>query len=118
MGRTSVCMFGAAFAAAVGIGAASAGEMPASSAALSRQALGSTAQARPLSGSFGMNPAQKAAAGYNKVDNALAAIAERAGQPAQEPAAQRHSGGVAEGALQRRRPADHPGGTGRHPGAG
>lgn len=78
MGRTSVCMFGAAFAAAVGIGAASAGEMPASSAALSRQALGSTAQARPLSGSFGMNPAQKAAAGYNKVDNALAAIAERA----------------------------------------
>ena len=78
MGRTFVCMFGVAFATAVGIGAASAGEMPASSAALSRAAVSGGAQARPLSGTLGLNPAQKAAAGYSKVDNTLAAISEQA----------------------------------------
>jgi len=78
MGRTSVCMFGVAFAAALGIGAASAGDINVpSSSALSRSTAAAV-QARPLAGAFALTAAAKSSAGYAKVDNTLAAISEQA----------------------------------------
>lgn len=76
MRRTSVCMFGVALATAVGIGAASAGNVP-SSSTLTR-AMVSDAKVQPLGGAYALSPAQKTSAGYAKVDSTLAAISEQA----------------------------------------